>query len=112
MKFFTNVMNLNGKKNTKILKYQNTKIQQILSFQHFECHILIIKVVVKYFVLDFLTTENITFFRQEAALAIRLNDVNVIKTLGVTFNPPKLGIVIEYCPLGDLEGILKKIKET
>uniref|UniRef100_A0A7R9U874 Protein kinase domain-containing protein n=1 Tax=Pinguiococcus pyrenoidosus TaxID=172671 RepID=A0A7R9U874_9STRA len=66
-------------------------------------------VVLKNFKLDFLTRENIVFFRQEADLLRRLLHPNIVQFLGVVINPPNMGIMMEYCKNGDLMNINQRL---
>lgn len=65
------------------------------------------KVIVKWATLNILTRDSILYFRKEASVAIGLRHPNVVKHYGVTMDPPRLGLVLEYCKCGDLFGILQ-----
>lgn len=65
------------------------------------------KVIVKFATLDILTKDSILYLRKEASVAIALRHTNVVKHYGVTIDPPRLGLVLEYCRYGDLFGVLQ-----
>ena len=67
--------------------------------------------VVKFIALDILTRDNILYFRQEASVAISLIHPNVVQHFGVTMNPPRLGLVLEYCRYGDLFSVLQELRK-
>jgi serine/threonine protein kinase len=68
-------------------------------------------VVKKIFTETMLTAEQLTEFRAEAELMMRLRPhKNVVQLLGVSMQPDDLCLVIEYLPLGDVLTLLRKEK--
>lgn len=67
------------------------------------------KVVVKFVTLDILTHEIILDFRREASMAMALSGhhPHIVRHVGVTPDPPRLGLVLEYCKQGDLFMVLQ-----
>ena len=53
---------------------------------------------------------NLSVQSQEALVLQQLKHPNIIDFLGIFFNPPSLGIVIEYCTNGSLYDALKTRK--
>jgi serine/threonine protein kinase len=57
--------------------------------------------------LQLLTEAYLDGFTREASLQRELQHPNVVQFLGVYFDPPRLGIVMEYCANGSLFHVLK-----
>jgi hypothetical protein len=69
-------------------------------------------VVVKRFRFDFLTRDNIKYFKKEANIFKLLKHDYIIRFLGVVIDPPSLGIVMQYGANGDVfQHLEKKRKE-
>lgn len=59
-------------------------------------------VVVKRFRFDFLTRDNIKYFKREANIFKVLKHEHVVRFFGIMVDPPSLGIVMQFAPNGDL----------
>jgi hypothetical protein len=69
-------------------------------------------VVVKRFRFDFLTKDNIKYFKKEANIFKILNHENIVKFYGVLIDPPTLGIVMQFGANGDLFENLDKLRQN
>ena len=56
-----------------------------------------------------LKKQDIKEFKKEAGVSCALSHPNVVRTHGVYINPPKLGIVMEFCDRGDLFDCLEAL---
>jgi hypothetical protein len=65
-------------------------------------------VVVKRFKFDFLTRDNIKYFKREANILKVLKHDNIVRFFGILIDPPSLGIVMQYGSKGDLFQALEK----
>lgn len=68
-------------------------------------------VVVKRFRFDFLTKDNIKYFKKEANIFKVLKHEHIVKFFGVVIDPPSLGIVMQYGANGDLFENLDKLRK-
>ncbi|GMH57173.1 hypothetical protein TrLO_g12433 [Triparma laevis f. longispina] len=68
-------------------------------------------VCVKVFQMDYLTRSSIQKFKLEANAMRSLRHDNIVRFMGVVIDPPDMGIVMEYCPNGDLFSILEKLRK-
>eukprot|EP00479_Gromia_sphaerica_P009089 TRINITY_DN3713_c0_g1_i1.p1 TRINITY_DN3713_c0_g1~~TRINITY_DN3713_c0_g1_i1.p1 ORF type:complete len:278 (+),score=31.09 TRINITY_DN3713_c0_g1_i1:262-1095(+) len=65
------------------------------------------EVVVKYFILKRITRKLVQMFSEEATTLCELRHQNIVDFSGCVVNPPKMGIVMEYCSNGTLFDTLK-----
>lgn len=68
-------------------------------------------VVVKRFRFDFLTKDNIKYFKKEANIFKVLKHEHIVKFFGVVIDPPSLGIVMQFGANGDLFQNLEKMRK-
>jgi serine/threonine protein kinase len=54
-----------------------------------------------------MTSAYLDGFAREASIQREFSHPNVVQFLGVYFDPPRLGIVMEYCPHGSLFHVLQ-----
>lgn len=66
--------------------------------------------VVKRFRFDFLTKDNIKYFKREANIFKVLKHEHIVRFFGVVIDPPSLGIVMQYGVNGDLFQNLERIR--
>ncbi len=57
--------------------------------------------------MQMMTSAYLDGFAREASIQREFSHPNVVQFLGVYFDPPRLGIVMEYCPHGSLFHVLQ-----
>ena len=69
-------------------------------------------VVIKRFRFDFLTRDNIKYFKREANIFKVLKHEHIVRFFGIVIDPPSIGIVMEYGSNGDLFQQLERNRKT
>jgi len=72
-----------------------------------------IKCVFKVFKMNgFQDEQDFREFERESLLASSLHHPNIVRFIGVSLDPTRIGILLEFCEKGDLEGVILREKES